>query len=215
MKEVIILLHGLGRRALAMRPLEKHLEEQGYWLENISYPSRQLSIEALADLAIRPAVEQHACAPALHFVSHSLGGILVRQFLATHKPKNLGRCVMLGPPNGGSELVDFLRQFRVYERINGPAGLQLGTDTQSVPQSLGPVDFELGVIAGNKPAIPIKSPFIVGEHDGKVSVERSKIDGMKEHIVLPVTHTFMMRNSAVINQVTQFLAHGSFSPQAE
>jgi triacylglycerol esterase/lipase EstA (alpha/beta hydrolase family) len=209
-REVVILLHGLGRRAFAMRRLQKALSDD-YLVVNESYPSHRYSIVDLAEIAITPIVKRFHNVPKIHFVTHSLGGILVRQYCHRHRLKNLGRTVMLGPPNQGSELADFFKRLKLYRVLNGPAGLELGTDPQSIPLQLGSVDFEVGVIAGNKSFSPLYSRLIDGENDGKVSVESSKVEGMKDHIVMPVTHTFMMQNTVVIKQVKHYLSTGKFS----
>lgn len=124
---------------------------------------------------------------------------------------------MLGPPNQGSELADRVASSKLVTYYNGPAGQQLGTDQNSVPILLGGVDFVVGVIAGNKNYRPSFAELIPGPHDGKVSVARSRVEGMADHLVMPVTHTFMMRNPSVIQQVRHFLQHGAFKalPVAE
>ena len=203
-KEVVIVLHGLGRSALAMLRVQHHLRNH-YTVVNQSYPSQKHPIARLAEMAIRPAVEAHADAPAIHFVTHSMGGILVRQYLEANDIPNLGRTVMLGPPNGGSELVDFFRKLKLYRMLNGPAGQQLGTEAASVPNSLGAVQFPVGVIAGDRSLSPLYSKLIEGDDDGKVSVARSKVEGMVDHLVMPVSHTFMMLSKDVLDQVAYFL----------
>ncbi len=208
--DCVILLHGLARTAHSMYKIKDALEKD-YRIVNNTYPSRKKKIETLAELAIAPAIETCGDAPRIHFVTHSMGGILVRQYLHSNSPKRLGRVVMLGPPNQGSELVDFFDDYRFFELANGPAGSQLGTSADSVPLSLGAVDFDLGVIAGNRSYNLFYSRIIGSENDGKVSVERSKVEGMRDHLVLPVSHTFMMRDIAVIKQIKHFLSTGVFS----
>jgi hypothetical protein len=143
-------------------------------------------------------------------VTHSLGGILLRAYTAKFEIAKLGRVVMLGPPNQGSEVVDRIGPWRLFKSINGPAGQELGTGPDSLPNRLGPVNFELGVIAGDRSINWINSAMIDGPDDGKVSVERSKVAGMKEHAVFHVTHPMMMKNRAVIDATLRFLVTGSF-----
>ena len=213
-KDCVVLLHGLARTAFSMRKIKTALNADDYQVVNESYPSRKYPIETLADLAVEPAVESCANAPKIHFVTHSLGGILVRQYLSQHTIENLGNVVMLGPPNNGSAVVDYFQSSKLpnwlFDKANGPAGGQLGTGTESKPLKLGPVDFNLGVIAGNVSYSPLFSQALDGEDDGKVSVNSTQIEGMKDHITLPVSHTFMMDNDEVINQVSFFLKHGVF-----
>jgi len=207
----VILLHGLARTDRSMGKLENVLSRQGYCVTNVSYDSRSGDVETLASKAIVPALIDCPSADSVHFVTHSLGGILVRQYLSNHGIENLGRVVMLGPPNQGSEVVDQLRDFPGFDLFNGEAGLELGTDANSVPNRLGPASFDLGVIAGTSSVNPILSGMIPGPNDGKVSVESTRLEGMSDHIVMEVTHTFMMRNDDVIEQVISFLQSGKFS----
>jgi len=216
-KQNVILLHGLSRTKFAMAKLANELKDH-YNVINQGYPSRQHSIEHLSKLAIESALKKCTDQP-IHFVTHSLGGILVRQYLSEHKLQQLGRVVMLGPPNKGSELVDKFRSrpflTRLFDAANGPAGKQLSTDKNSKPNSLGSVDFELGVIAGNRSYNLLFNYLLPSEADGKVTVASSKVSGMIDHITLPVDHTFMMRDKDVIKQIRWFLENGAFQKHDE
>lgn len=207
--ECVILLHGLARSSDSMKTIEKHLIEEGYYVINIDYPSREYSIEDLAENVILPAVEQCKDRP-VNFVTHSMGGILVRQYLSKHKISNLKKVVMLGPPNNGSEVVDKLCNAPGFNIINGDAGMQLGTGELSIPSQLGAANFNLGVIAGNRSVNLILSSLIPDKDDGKVSVASTKLDGMNDHIEMETTHPFMMRNEKVIEQVIHYLKTGRF-----
>lgn len=212
--ECVILLHGLARSDGSMKTMAMELTNAGYTAINYDYPSTQHPVDKLADDAISEALSMCSEQSTIHFVTHSMGGILVRQYLSQHTIDNLGRVVMLGPPNKGSEVVDTLHNMPGYELINGPAGHQLGTDTESIPNQLGPADFELGIIAGTRSINLILSTMLPSTDDGKVTVENTKLDGMKDHISLPVTHPFMMKNQEVIEQVIHFLKSGTFKKVA-
>ncbi|SMF16737.1 hypothetical protein SAMN02745866_01091 [Alteromonadaceae bacterium Bs31] len=206
----VILLHGLGRTENSMQKLEQQLSLAGYKAINIGYPSREHPIAVLAEKAITPAIEQCKKNEDINFVSHSLGGILIREYLASNTIENLKYVVMLGPPNQGSEVVDKLKDVPGFHFINGQAGLQLGTGELSTPNTLGPANFNVGIIAGNKSINWILSSLIPGKDDGKVSIEKTKLEGMNEHIEMDVSHPFMMRDEEVISQVIYYLQNGHF-----
>jgi len=210
--DAVVLLHGLGRTDLSMTRLQGMLSDHGYRVVNVDYPSMEHSIEHLASEVLAPAVHQ-CCSGSdsvVHFVTHSMGGIVLRYYLADHDLDNLGRVVMLSPPNQGSEVADWAAESPFIQKLLGPSTEQLGTGPESVPNQLGPVDFELGIIAGNKTLNPLFSRMIPGDDDGKVSVERTKVEGMADFLVVPHSHTYIMWREAVIDQVVFFLENGKF-----
>jgi len=215
--ENVILLHGLCRTSHSISKMQQALVKAGYTVWNVDYPSRSALIPKLADDAIGPALAEcrRNGAAKIDFVTHSMGGILVRSYLARHRIPELGRVVMLAPPNHGSEIVDKLGRFRLFNWINGPAGNEMGTDKNSLPNSLGPAHFPLGIIAGDRSINWINSLIIPGPNDGKVSVKRAKLAGMTDFIVIHATHPLIMRNHKVIQQTIAFLRNGRFNyPQA-
>jgi triacylglycerol lipase len=189
------------------------LEQGGYRVCNVSYPSRKHSVEVLTRDFVAPAVR--ACLSSEHekvnFVTHSLGGIVVRQLAKSEPGLRIGRVVMLSPPNHGSEVVDKLGGLSLFEAINGPAGLQLATRPDSIPQGLGPASFHVGIITGHRTVNPILSLLIPGIDDGKVSIESAKLEGMADFCVIPATHPFIMNNKVAIEQTLAFLATGAFT----
>jgi pimeloyl-ACP methyl ester carboxylesterase len=197
-----------------MHKLEEVFDELGFHAVNIDYPSREKPIEQLALEAIDRGLDEceKRQARQVHFVTHSLGGILVRYYLSRFGIENLGRVVMLSPPNQGSEAADWLRDVGLYQWLNGPAGQQLGTDADSVPAKLGPVTYPVGVITGNESAFFDfwLSQIIPGEDDGKVSVQRARVAGMRDFLVLPYSHPFISGADEVIEQTLNFLRQGCF-----
>ncbi|MDY6974216.1 MAG: alpha/beta hydrolase [Thermodesulfobacteriota bacterium] len=210
--DCVVLLHGLARTKKSLLKLEQSLGSRGFQVVNIGYPSRKKNIETLAEETIKEACNQcrNAATTKIHFVTHSMGGLLVRYFLAHNKIPELGRVVMLSPPNQGSEIVDKLKGTQIFKWINGPAGQQLGTGKTSLPVSLGPPDYVVGIIIGDRSINPILSLLIPGADDGKVSVENAKLEGMKDFLVVHKTHPFIMDDYEVIKQIIFFIKKGMF-----
>lgn len=212
-REHVVLLHGLVRSASSMEKMADAIKEAGYEPCNVAYPSTKYKIENLATDFVLPNIQ--ACigtdAGPVHFVTHSMGGIVVRYLAKHYAVFKFGRVVMISPPNQGSEIVDALGELWLYEVINGPAGKQLGTAPDSLPNQLGPAPFELGVITGDRSINFILSIFIDAKDDGKVSIERAKLEGMADYSIIHATHPFIMKNNEAIAQAIAFLRTGRFS----
>jgi pimeloyl-ACP methyl ester carboxylesterase len=211
MMETVILLHGAGRSPRSMGRMTKALSEQGYRVHNLGYPSRRLPVEGLA-AHIEGQINKRQLGQygKIHFVTHSLGGIVLRCFLKDDRPSNLGRVVMLAPPNQGATLADIFGRLPFFGWILGPVGAQIGTGPDSLPNTLGPADYAVGIIAGNRSFNPLFSPLIPGHDDGRVAVESTKLDGMADFLVLPCIHPLIMNYRQVIRQTIHFLQRGHF-----
>jgi pimeloyl-ACP methyl ester carboxylesterase len=207
---LVVLLHGILRTNACMAGMARFLEKNGYDVLNINYPSTKLTIEELTEY-IHQQLVTYSAARKIHFVGYSMGGLLIRAYLNKHTLDNLGRVVMLGTPNHGSEAADFWKDNWAYKKVFGPAGQQLGTDQSALADVLGKVYYELGIIAGNCSIDPFSFYLIKGENDGKARVSSTKIHGMKDHIILPVSHFFMPQSKVCWQQVLQFLNNGGFS----
>ena len=210
----VVLLHGISRTARSFRTMQTALEDAGFATLNQDYASRRNPLEALAE-DIHPAIQRFSDSVdgSLHFVCHSMGGLLARVYIARFRPDRLGRVVMLGTPNGGSQIADRLRHLGPYRIFFGPAGQQLGTQRDdAIDALLQPVDYSVGVIAGNRSIYPITSAFLPKPHDGRVSVANTRVDGMADHIVIRASHPWLVRHSSAIAQTMSFLRDGKFAP---
>lgn len=211
--EQVVLLHGIARSSSHMEDLEDFLEAKGYTVFNLDYASTSHDLTILTAMVAAEIREEVDPSRPLHFVGYSMGGIVTRAILNKYRPDNLGRVVQLASPNGGSEIADLLRENWFYEQIYGPAGQQLVTESAGLEELLGSVDYELGVIAGNFSIDPVSSSIIPGEDDGKVSVESTRVEGMRDHIVVSASHTFFPQNNQVHDQTLHFLRTGFFRHQ--
>jgi len=210
--DCVVLLHGLGRTAHSMNDLEESLRANNYLVVNNSYSSREKTIAELSSIVgdgIAACKNQHA--EHIHFVTHSLGGILVRHYFQTHTVAEAKRVVMLGPPNRGSEVATKYKNEWWYQWFTGPAGQELGVDETSVPNILKPIPLEIGIIAGTESLDPWFSRSVPKPNDGKVSVESAKLDNMKDFTTVPHSHTFIANADIVVREVNIFLSQGTFT----
>jgi len=213
--DYVVLLHGLGRGRMSMIVPRLRLAAAGFEVINIGYPSRSEPIEALAPI-VRDELERCIVDPSrsVHFLTHSMGGIVLRCLLAEDPaPVRVGRVVMLSPPSRGSLMASKLGRSRLFRAVTGPAARQIGADPSSVPNRLGPVHHVVGVIAGNRATSPL-ALLLPGESDGTVAVDETRLEGMADFIVVPRGHTFIMNDSTVLDQAIHFFRAGEFERRA-
>ena len=211
----VVLLHGLGRSARNMLVLKWRLEKRGYRVCNVDYDTRLGSIDRAADGVFASVEKCTVSASRVHFVTHSLGGLVLRALLARHEIPRAGRAVMLAPPNSGSEIADHLRAIPLAAHVVGPLGSQLGTRSEDLPQRLPGPGIPFGVIAGDRWINPAGPLWLPAPHDGTVSVASTRLAGMSDHMVLPYTHTFIMNPAEVADQIDEFLREGRFARSEE
>ena len=208
----VVLLHGISRTALSFRKMQLALGRAGFTTVNLDYASRSKALEALAE-DIHPAIQHFTdrIDGSVHFVCHSMGGLLARVYIARYRPKRLGCVVMLGTPNSGSEIADRLKNFGAYRAFFGPAGQQLGTKRDDAINALfPPLDYPVGIVAGNRSIDPLVGKMLPKPHDGRVSVKNTAIDGMADHVVVDTSHPWLVRNSVAVAQTIAFLQDGTF-----
>lgn len=215
--DCVVLLHGIGTRAYVMKRLESALRADGYRTVNISYPSRKMPFEELAGEYLPAQLSKHdvARAPQLHFVTHSMGSLIVRKLIKDARPANLGRVVMIGPPNQGSAAADSAQDNLLLRQFLGGNLVRLGTGEDAIVKTLGPADFDVGIIAGEVAINPVFGEALGGRNDGAVTIESARLEGMKDFLVVPYSHTLMLWRTEVVLQVRAFLREGKFVREEE
>ena len=214
----VVLLHGLMLGAWAMARVAAAARRAGFRTVNLSYRSRTVPFETLARDWLPAQLARHGVGlaaddPPLHFVTQSMGGLVLRGWLQAHgRPPPLRRVVMFAPPNQGTELVDQLAAFRAFRAVFGVTAPRLGTRPNSLPGSLGPwpADVELGIIAGDRPVLPALVRWTREPSDGKVAVASTRLEGMQDHLTLPHSHTWLQYRRAGVVQAVTFLQRGRF-----
>jgi len=210
--DCVVLLHGIGLRSFVMKRLESALTDDGYRVVNLSYPSREMPFEQIAGEYLPALLRKNdvARAPRLHFVTHSMGSLVVRKLIQDARPANLGRVVMIGPPNQGSAAADQAKDNLILREFLGGNLVRLGTGADAIARTLGSADFEVGIIAGEMTVTSLFTDVLGDKNDGAVSVESTKLAGMRDFIVVPHSHTIMLWRILVIDQTRTFLREGKF-----
>lgn len=220
--DTVILLHGIGQNSLHMKGVEYALKKEGYDVINIKYPSLKKDITALTDVLHDHLLQKEIWAKQgqIHFVTNSMGGLVTRYYLDRYKndipADKLGRIVMLAPPNRGSEIADLFQNCKTYHFVYGPAGRELTTTVQR--ENMHTPYYDLGVVAGSKGKYyPVANLFFPGgakAHDGRVTITNTLIPGVKDHLVVDATHSFMAWRKDVHKQIITFIQNGTFTHAA-
>lgn len=210
-QEVVIMLHGLWRSIRAMQPMARYLTERGYTTVNVPYASFRHDLDKLVSLVaeeIRPWIEQ---GKTVHFVTHSLGGVVLKRLLELVHIEKIGRVVMLAPPHRGSEIVDWILSspLRTVKGVLGPAGEFLSSARMSEHSENFPPDVEAAVIMGDKSGIPFFRRLLDASNDGLVSVEKGRLLGIKEFEIVNADHTFISSDLSVMQLVANFIKLGT------
>jgi len=216
--ELVVLIHGLMRTRWSMKRLERFFIKNGYHTLNISYaslisPIPDIALTVLPKLINKKIVKNNEI-KKIHFVTHSLGGIIVRYYFShlseVHTACKNGKIIMIAPPNQGSELAQKWRSQFWFKYSQGPAGQALGTDAHAIIHQLKPLKNDTGIIAGNRSNNPVTSYFLPSINDGIVTVASTKLPEMKDHITLPYSHTFICDKKKVRDQILYFLKESKF-----
>ena len=208
-REMVVVLHGLGRNPGSMWLLGSRIENAGFDVTRIGYDSLNEPPEQILAEVSRKI---DACCAAsewpVHFVGHSLGGLIIRAYLAQHKVRSLGRVVLIAAPNAGTPLVDTYRD-AWWMGLAGPTAKRLGSGADSFPRSLPAPDYPVGVIAGVS-EIPVLKDVIPGDDDGLVPLASASLAGMTDFVIVKSSHSLLRYSWEVARQTIAFLRCGGF-----
>ncbi|ARU56935.1 lipase [Oleiphilus messinensis] len=208
--ECVVLVHGLWRSGAAMQPIAEVLNQSGYNVVVIDYPSTRLAIPSLARTYIHEGVQE--CADShptkIHLVSHSMGAILIRQYLQDHMLPSGSKVVMLSPPNQGSELSERFAGRWWFDGVVGPAASSL--TQHGIISRLAPLTVPVGIIAAKRNWSLWPDALLPEPNDGTVSLSSMALPEMNDWIEIESGHAMMRFNSAVQAQILHFLQHSHF-----
>lgn len=207
---LVVLVHGLFRSKDSFSKLKGALEKGGYEVADVNYPSTRKSIREHVD-QLEKVLDAVEGAKKVSFVTHSMGGIIVREVLsrdaAWKKRLDVGRLVMLAPPNKGSFVADRMKDFLPYRAVAGTSGVEL------TPEAVARVPLpscSFGILAGGTGEDTGLNPLLPGDNDGTVLVENTRLEGAADYLLVRAFHSFIMNQEAVIEATLRFLKHGKF-----
>lgn len=206
--EVVVLLHGIANVPLSMKYLENRIEDAGYRVLNLGYPSTKVPIEEAAR-SVREKIREAAGDATISFVGHSMGNLVIRTMLREKFP-NLGRIVMIAPPNQGSLMAQQVEDLDLYQWIFGPAGRELPADNKAFFESLPIPPTEFGIIAGGRGDGEGFNPLLEGDDDSTVRVEETRLPGAADFVLIHNTHTLLLFDPETARQAIHFLKTGRF-----
>ena len=211
-KQCVVLVHGLWRSGWAMRSIADDLNDFAYQTVSVSYPSTSMSIPEIAERYLPPAIDEckQGGAEQIHLVSHSMGGIVVRQYLQNNHLPSGSKVVMLSPPNQGSELSEKFGSEGWYQQIVGTAGASLTKKDSGIIVNLKPVEEPVGIIAAYRNWSLWPSTWLPEPNDGTVSVASMKLAEMDDFVLINSGHAMIRFDDATQEQIRHFLSTGRF-----
>ncbi len=212
--KAVIVVHGIVRSSKSFGKMQQRLGEDGYLVVGFDYPSTRVTITDSAEY-LHKVIDSLDGIDQIDFVVHSLGGLIVRAYLAKHKDPRIRRMVMLGVPNRGAGMADFLKDYGIYKLVFGPAGQQLIQGGDGLIAGLPAPEFEFAVIAGARGTPDGWNPLIAGDDDGTVELENTRLPGAADFMTVPALHSFLMFNDDVIAATRRFLKEGALREGGE
>ena len=210
----VILIHGLLQSSKCMVQMGACVEKAGYTAVEFDYPSTQVSIPEAARY-LNQLIQSLDGIDEINFVTHSMGGLVVRAYTMEYADPRIKRLVMLGTPNQGAELADITHQYWILRTAAGPGARQLGTRTDGLIQKLPVPKFEFAVIAGSRGTPAGWNPLIPGDDDGTVTVESTKLPGATDFATVNALHSRLLWNEEAHIQTINFLKNGRLRTEGE
>ncbi len=207
-QHLVLLVHGIAPLPGPFGSMEAALGEAGFDATAISYPSTRGSIEDHA-AGIARLLDTTDGSTKVSFVTHSMGGLVVRHLLAMDSAWKqrikVGRIVQIAPPNQGAEMAGWVSRFRPYQLVFGRAGQGL---SPRAAKSIPTLNYPFAIIAGGKGDEVGFNPLLSGDDDGVVRVSETALMYAQAHLLVRANHAMLVGHPQVIKATTQFLKHG-------
>ena len=204
----VITLHGILRSSKSWTDLQRVLQPDGYTFVSIDYPSTQQSISDFAD-QLQGLIVSLEGIERIHFVVHSMGGLIVRRWCQQYSDPRVERLVMIGTPNSGAEVASMLQKNLLFQLIFGPSGQELVADPETFISTLPLPTMEFAVIAGAKGDSNGFNPLIPGDDDGIVTVKSARLPGAQDYLSVRSLHSFLPWHPEVMDATRRFLSTGA------
>lgn len=212
--KAVILIHGIGRSSKSFTEMAERMTSDGYTVVGFDYPSTQVPIPECADY-LHKVIQSLDGIESIDLVGHSMGGLVMRAYQMNHSCKRFHRAVMLGVPNKGAKMADFLKSNPLFKMVLGPAGQQLASDDDGLISRLPTPSFEFGVLAGGRSGPKGYNPILPGDNDMTVTVASTRLPGAADFVLLPVIHSFLMSDERAIQATINFLKSAQFDPKTK
>lgn len=213
--KAVILVHGMGRSSKSWPALRKRFEDAGYLVVGFDYPSTRCSISESAEYLAKTITSLEGV-EEISFVTHSMGGLVTRAYLANGRDDRIRRMVMLGVPNRGAEMADKVASLPLYQWICGPGGCELVTDPNGLIAALPTPDFEFAIVSGGRGTIDGYNPLIPGDDDGTVTVSSTRLPGASDFLLVEgAMHSFLMFNEQIIDATVRFVETGRLRAEGD